>query len=159
MTLLNRSKTMSINIEPVVKTLVVPLSQEEAFDLFTDEMSSWWPLDSHSVFQGDAERVSFPTETGQPITEFSSGGKSAIWGTLISRDRPSSIVFSWHPGRTADTAQTVEVSFTPEKDGTKVVLNHSGWDILGDKAAEARAGYDPGWDLVFVKCYGGKAGV
>lgn len=156
--MLNRSFLMSSNLEPVVKTLVVPLSVEDAFDLFTAHMTSWWPLESHSVFLDRAERVSFPEEAGQPITEYSSDGRTTVWGTLVSRKRPSSLSFSWHPGRPAETAQTVDISFSQSDGGTEVVLIHSGWDILGDKAGEARAGYDPGWDLVLIQCYGGKAG-
>jgi hypothetical protein len=42
----------------------------------------------------------------------------------------------------------VEIRFVLEGDATRVELEHRGWDRLGDEAAEARDGYDSGWDLV-----------
>jgi hypothetical protein len=29
--------------------------------------------------------------------------------------------------------------------GTRVELEHRGWEILGDKAQQVRAGYETGW--------------
>ena len=39
-------------IDPIEKTLVVPLTPDRAFDLFTNRMASWWPLDKHSLSAG-----------------------------------------------------------------------------------------------------------
>ena len=33
----------------------------------------------------------------------------------------------------------------PEAEGTRLTLVHTGWEALGDAAAEARQGYDGGW--------------
>jgi hypothetical protein len=52
------------------------------------------------------------------------------------------------PGRTPATAQVVTVSFHAQGDSTRVTLTHSGWEALGDAAAETREGYTHGWDIV-----------
>jgi hypothetical protein len=40
------------------------------------------------------------------------------------------------------------VRFVPDGDGSRVELEHRGWERLGEAAAEAREGYDTGWDTV-----------
>ena len=145
---------MTRSFTPITKRISVPLPPEQAFRLFTSDMTSWWPLESHSVFQGDASRVEFPEQAGRPITEYASDGRSAVWGTVIEVDPPSGVRFTWHPGRGPETAQEVEVTFTADGDGTRVELTHTGWDVLGEKAEETRSGYDSGWGLVLGRYTG-----
>ena len=42
----------------------------------------------------------------------------------------------------------VVVTFTPEDGGTRVDLEHRKWEVLGAGAAESRASYNTGWELV-----------
>jgi hypothetical protein len=37
------------------------------------------------------------------------------------------------------------VRFLPEAGGTRVELTHTGWEALGDLAADYRTGYESGW--------------
>ena len=37
-------------IEPLVKTITVPCSQKNAFEVFLNRMDSWWPLGKFTVF-------------------------------------------------------------------------------------------------------------
>jgi uncharacterized protein YndB with AHSA1/START domain len=62
---------------------------------------------------------------------------------------------SWHPGRPLAVAQEVEVRFTPEGDGTRVDLEHRGWETLGVEAADARASYEGGWRTVLGTHFAG----
>lgn len=61
------------------------------------------------------------------------------------------MVFSWLPGRDASTAQEVELSFTDNGFGTRVELEHRGWEMLGERAAEVREGYNTGWVPVLAR--------
>ena len=45
-------------------------------------------------------------------------------------------------------AGEVEVTFTPEGEGTGVELEHRGWEQYGDEADTMMAGYESGWDHV-----------
>jgi len=36
-------------LDPIIKTIEVPCSQAKAFDVFLNEMDSWWPLGKFSV--------------------------------------------------------------------------------------------------------------
>jgi uncharacterized protein YndB with AHSA1/START domain len=61
---------------------------------------------------------------------------------------PTAVAFIWHPGRAAQQASHVEVTFKPAETGrTLVTLVHSGWEGYEDPAA-ARADYDQGWPIV-----------
>jgi len=135
------------SIDAIVKTVRVPLPQAEAFALFTARMSSWWPLDTHSVGKTDAIDVAFPAQLGGEIVERLRDGGSSVWGTVTRWDPPAGVAFTWHPGGSPDEATSVDVDFEPDGGGTVVRLTHDGWLSRGDGDA-ARLGYDTGWDLV-----------
>lgn len=121
---------------------------DAAFNLFTKGMSSWWPLISHSV--GEAETVSVHIEEheGGRVYEIQKDGSEAPWGTVLAWEPPHRFMMTWYPGRDENTAQELEVLFEIEGEGTRVELIHRGWEALGEKGKETRAGYVTGWDTV-----------
>ncbi|WP_371404552.1 SRPBCC domain-containing protein [Kribbella sp. NBC_00662] len=138
------------DISPLVKTVVVPVGVERAFEAFTAETSAWWPLFSHSVGEAAASEVRIEGAVGGRIVEYGAEGELATWGTVSDWDPPTTVGFSWHPGGDPAEAGQVIVTFTPTGDGTEVQLVHSGWERRGD-GARARVGYDTGWDYVLGK--------
>lgn len=137
-----------IPIAPVEKSLFVRCTPERAFEVFTREVRSWWPTAKHSVGQEKCVRVAFEERVGGRFYEEIEGGEEALWGRVTLWDPPHRLTYTWHPGRGEGTAQLVAIRFAPEGDGTRVTLVHSGWEKLGEGAAEERAGYEPGWDFV-----------
>jgi uncharacterized protein YndB with AHSA1/START domain len=133
-----------LTIEPVRKSVDVGCAPAEAFRIFTEEIDSWWPLATHSVDQAGASCF-FEGREGGSIYETHSDGSIHLWGTVTVWLPPEKLVFSWHPGRDASTAQEVELRFVATNGGTRVELEHRGWEILGDKAQQVRAGYETGW--------------
>ena len=133
------------SIDPVRKSVEVGCAPAEAFRLFTDEIDSWWPLATHSIGQADAEACFFEGREGGKIYESHGDGSIHVWGLVTVWDPPSKVVFSWHPGRDASTAQEVELRFAEIDGGTRVALEHRGWEVLGDDALETREGYQKGW--------------
>ena len=67
---------------------------------------------------------------------------------------PQRVVFTWHPGRPASTAQEVEVRFLSTKEGARVDLTHRGWEYYGPGAMKERNEYSPGWDYVLSRYTG-----
>ncbi len=132
--------------EPIRMSATVPLSPAEAFDLFTERLHTWWPLDTHSVFQPNVETCVFEPHAGGRIVERSRTGEESIWGEVLAFERPHRFVVTWHPG--GGPATEVEVKFTPSDDGTFVELEHRGWEVFAEPE-EARAGYAHGWPFVF----------
>ena len=76
-----------------------------------------------------------------------------VGGWVTAWEPPARLVLKWHPGSTPAEAQEVELRFTETPGGTRVDLEHRGWDALGARSAEAREGYDNGWEGVFVELY------
>lgn len=132
--------------EPIRSSATVPLSPDDAFDLFTDRLHTWWPLATHSVFEANVETCVFEPRAGGRIVERSRGGEESVWGEVLAYERPHRFVVSWHPGGGPPTE--VEVKFTPSDDGTYVELEHRGWEVFAEPD-EARAGYANGWPFVF----------
>ena len=148
------------DLTPVVKTVRVPTDPGTAFRRFTEEMGSWWPLETHSIGRDEAEDVTVESREGGAIVERTRSGQKHVWGTITEWSPPGRLAFTWHPGRDASTAQEVKVTFTAAGEGvTEVRLEHGGWDRFGDGAAEAREPYVPGWDLVLGRYSAGVGGL
>jgi uncharacterized protein YndB with AHSA1/START domain len=147
-------------VAPVRKSVTVTVAPLQAFELFTREIGTWWPLATHSVGQEQAETLSFGAAVGDQLVETIAGGTHEIWGTVLQSEPPHRIAFSWHPGRSADEATHIEVTFTADSaGGTVVELVHSGWERWEDGETRA-ASYREGWDPVlreFVDEAGGNA--
>lgn len=126
-----------MTVAPILRATHVARTPDDAFRLFTDHLGAWWPLTTHSVLDGRSVSVGFVD--GQ-IVERTLDGDERLWGTVTAWEPPVRVVFSWHPGRTADEATEVEVRFLGDEHGTRVELEHRGWDLLAD-GADRRLGY------------------
>jgi hypothetical protein len=149
--------THTTKIDPVAKTLEINVGPDSAFELFVNRMGDWWPLSSHSVGGDDATDVRITTEVGGTIREVTSAGIEHTWGTITTYDQGSRIQFTWHPGAPEAEATNVDVRFDKTKDGTRVTLIHSGWEVRGEDAQRIRDNYESGWDVVLAP-YAGSTG-
>jgi uncharacterized protein YndB with AHSA1/START domain len=140
--------TTSHRIEPVVKTRVVPLDPERAFELFTERAGEWWPFATHSIAGKDAVGIRFETGVGGVVVELTAGGGEHIWAEVTEWDPPHRFVLNWHPRIDPVAASTLEVSFSAGQGGTRVTLEHYDWDRFGSEAEELRESYQTGWDAV-----------
>ena len=130
------------------KSITVKASPERAFEVFTAEMAGWWPMTTHSIGEENVEHVEIEPRVGGRFFERTKDGVEHLWGTVTAWEPPTPIAYTWHPGYSTDEQQDVEITFTPEGDGTRVDLVHTGWERRGAKAAKMYAGYDEGWDYV-----------
>lgn len=135
----------------VHKEVDVPVTPERAFDLFTRDMTKWWPLDTHGVLGARATVDVGPDRIVERL-----GDEEATWGEVLHWDPPRSFRVAWHPGQPSEQWTDLQVSFEAHGDGTRVVLDHSGWERIG--RPEAASGYDTGWDEVLGR-YVAHAGV
>lgn len=133
-------------VPPMRRQILVDADQPTAFAVFTGRIGRWWPLAELSVY-GAGATVAF--EDGQ-IVERSAEGQSALWGTVTRWDPPDAVAFSWHPGKPAELASRVEVTFAVAAGQTLVTLEHTGWEVFADPAA-ARAEYEQGWAPVLAR--------
>ena len=142
--------TQETNERVVEKSVTVSVPVERAFEVFTAEIGTWWPLRTHAVDTERSETVVMEGRVGGRLFERTPTGEEHVWGTLVGWEPPNRIVYSWHPGRGEETAQEVEITFSPEAEGTRVDIRHYGWEKLGDRLEETIASYNEGWDKVIA---------
>jgi activator of Hsp90 ATPase-like protein len=135
-------------VQAVRKILAVACSPERAFEVFTREIGSWWPLGQYSIGGDKITEVVFEEHVGGRIFERHSDGGEGEWGRLLEWEPPRSFTMSWYPGHDSSEATELQVRFAPDGDGTRVELEHRGWEARGAQAAEARTSYNNGWDTV-----------
>lgn len=147
-------------IDPIHRSITVRHAPGDAFRLFTTEMGSWWPLDTHGR-AGEHEgaktkRLVFEERAGGRIYEVLSNGIEADWGIVTSWEPPGRVVIDWNPSPEDRPYTEVEVTFTrTDESATRVDLMHRHWERLGDEAgARYRENYGPGWGYVFDERFG-----
>jgi uncharacterized protein YndB with AHSA1/START domain len=125
---------------PVLRFAVVARPVEEAFDVFTRQIGAWWPLPSHGVFGADAGGLAF--EDGL-LVERAVDGRASVWGEVLAWEPPDRLVVTWHPGSDddAEPLSEVEVRFSAVAGGTRVELEHRGWERFGAQALARRRRY------------------
>jgi hypothetical protein len=146
---MNDASELSV-IAPVCKSVIVRLLPREAFALFTEELSKWWPLATHSCAGARARGVVIEPRVGGAVTEHAVDGAQAPWGTVLAWEPPEHFAMSWHPARPEDEATRVDVRFAAAGEGLcRVDLTHSGWERRADAAA-SRQRYEGGWETVLA---------
>lgn len=137
----------------VRQEIFVKTTPERAFDVFTKEMATWWPLASHHIGAVEAKGVVVEPFVGGRIIETGIDESECTWGHVIAWQRPSRFVFSWEIDASWRSDPTlrdrvhVEVRFTPEDGGTRVALEHRGLQAYGARAIQVRdaIGSQGGW--------------
>ena len=146
--------TQATGTEAIHRTVSVDCSVEHAFETFTDRIHEWWPLGTHSIEVGETgsapESVVFDGPGGR-VYERTTKGEELDWAHVTTFEPPHRFVLAWNPSRDQDSPRTeIEVTFTEENGKTRVDLEHRGWELLGEHAAEARQGYNQGWQTVLA---------
>jgi uncharacterized protein YndB with AHSA1/START domain len=140
---------------PIELDALVPCTPDNAFVYFTRDIARWWPLSRYSCSEARAATVAFEERAGGKLIETALDGTQYIWGTVLAWVPGDRIEFSWHPGKPADAALTVAVTFQRAGAMTRVRLVHSGWERLGAQAAAARESYANGWPTVLGRLFKG----
>lgn len=143
----------SLVIEVVRKSVIVDCAVEEAFRVFTADATSWWPVETHSIHQAVSEIVFEPHEGGE-LYEVSQSGEKGHWATVLAWEPPRRLVLAWNILQREAEPTEVEIRFLPAGDGTRVELEHRGWERLAENGAEKRGNYDSGWDTVLAEYVG-----
>jgi len=138
-------------VAPVQRSVTVAAPPERAFEVFTAGFASWWPS-SHSIIEGGYEGAYIEPHEGGRWYERSKAGVEEVWGRVLSYEPPHRLVLSWQLDgefeidADGSRATEVEVRFAPEADGTRVDLEHRGFERRADGAAIADAvGAEGGW--------------
>ena len=145
-----------MSIPPVRKQVVVAASPEQAFKVFA--AGAWWPP-GHSILASGSPRKELVLEprAGGRWYEIGEDGSQCDWGRILAWEPPRRMLLGWQINGNfeADTSATteVEVTFTPEGKGTRVELEHRGFDRYPDtgEALRKAVGSDDGWGALLEK--------
>ncbi|MCA8902175.1 MAG: SRPBCC domain-containing protein [Hyphomonas sp.] len=114
----------------VIVSLRVPAAPEEAFDVFTGEIGTWWrpgalfqltPRGDGTLSFADRERLITTLPNGK-VFEI---GRVHIWL------RGERLAFSWRQATfTPDQVTEVDIRFERVGEETRVTVEHRGWDTI-----------------------------
>ncbi len=146
-------QTISDNADPncVRKVISVQAPQELAWRVFTEKMSTWWPLSTFKIGKVEAVEAVIEPRIGGRWYERGVDGTTCDWGTVLSWEPYSHLVLSWDldaDWQYDPTLKTeIEVRFVAEgKNSTRVELEHRHLDRYGARRAEMRRIFDTGGD-------------
>ena len=143
--------------DPVIKTIDVACSSDVAFDIFTVQISNWWPLDGHAASAAagkSALAVTIEPYVGGAVYETMHDNTRDEWGEVLVYEHGKKLLMSWHPGSNKSNPTRVQVTFEDiPNGGCSVTLTHSGWSVWADKSDEMRENYNGGWNVVFGDRY------
>ena len=131
--------------EPLRLTLDVACPPDHAFAVWTSGIDSWWPRD-HTVTGGPGLRVVLEPRIGGRIFEHTADGAEHDWGEVTLWEPPRRLAYRWHLGQPPGDATVVDIQFVPDgAGGTRVEIEHRGWERLGQRAEQLRDRNSAGW--------------
>jgi uncharacterized protein YndB with AHSA1/START domain len=134
----------------IAKTIHVKRAPRDAFRLFTEEIGKWWPLQEGFSHGGErAKEIFLEGRVGGRFYERFVDGTELEVGRVTVYEPPSVVKFSWR-SPSWEGATEVEVRFSADGAGTKLELEHRGWEV-GPKAMEAGKRFDGGWVTVLAR--------
>jgi uncharacterized protein YndB with AHSA1/START domain len=150
MTEQRKSETTDAN--SVRKVVRVQAPRAVAWQVFTEKISTWWPLATHKIGKAKAIEAVIEPRVGGRWYERGDDGSTCDWGTVLSWEPSSRLVLSWDISadwQSDPTLKTeVEVRFIAEgEDATRVELEHRHLDRYGPRREEMRGIFDSdmGW--------------
>jgi uncharacterized protein YndB with AHSA1/START domain len=153
----------------ISKSIWVKRSVDDAFRLFTDQIGSWWPLKegfSYAAALGKTSGIPWTPPSGEGAgrarpgiflearlggrfyERFTDGTEYEV-GRVIECEPPTRFVVTWKSPDWEGSTE-VEVRFAPERDGTRLDLEHRGFEV-GPKVAATSKGFDGGWVTVLAR--------
>jgi uncharacterized protein YndB with AHSA1/START domain len=135
-------------IEPIRLAFELDCPADHAFQVWTDQIGTWWPLD-HTVAAEPGLAVVLEGKPGGRLFERTPAGVEHDWGEVLVWEPPSRLVYSWHLRRDRADATEVEIRFVPiGRRGTRVEIEHRAWERLGSEAEAWRDRNLGGWSTL-----------
>jgi uncharacterized protein YndB with AHSA1/START domain len=118
-----------------------------AWQVFTEQMASWWPLAVYKIGKTNAVDAVMEPRVGGRWYERGDDGSTCDWGRVLAWEPHARLLLSWDI--TADwqydpALQTeIEVRFIPQGEGhTRVEFEHRRLDRYGARRDEMRTIFD-----------------
>lgn len=128
-----------MQLEPIRRSVTVPVDPDRAFGLFTKQMGTWWPVESYSRAVSELAHdnvevfeLEFEARMGGSILEHLSDGRTLPWAEVTAWQPPHRVVMAWRPHSLPEPATELEVTFAAGRGGTLVEVEHRGWERLSE---------------------------
>jgi uncharacterized protein YndB with AHSA1/START domain len=123
---------MSAPAEKARVTAFVAVGPAEAFHVFTEETDLWWRKGPRHRLRGDRSGVvSFEGGAAGRLVERFDDGEAFEVGKVLAWEPGARLVFEWRAwGLSPGESTEVEVRFEPAPGGTRVTLEHRGWEAV-----------------------------
>lgn len=137
-------------IAPVRKTVHVRTPIVHAFEVFTNGLTRWWPLD-HGVGKKPIRKVLMEPRLGGRWLEIAQDGTETSVATITLWEPPHRFVMLWQVNAKwqpdATMKSEVDVRFTADgAEATHVEVVHHRFETMGAEAgASMRKDVDGGW--------------
>ncbi len=111
------------------RELRVEAPQVLAWQVFTEQMGRWWPLDNYKIGKAKAIDAIIEPRVGGHWLEQGDDGSTCDWGSVLVWEPPARLVLSWDITADwqydRDLKTEVELRFIPDRKGaTRVELEH-----------------------------------
>jgi uncharacterized protein YndB with AHSA1/START domain len=142
--------------EAVRAAVEVKAPAERAFQVFTEDIGSWWDP-THHIIEGELAEMVFEPRVGGHVYDRGADGSECRWARVLAYEPPHRVVISWDINTRweletdPDKTSEVEVRFIEQgPDRTRVELEHrhlerhgEGWEQVRD-AVGAPGGWSGG---------------
>jgi uncharacterized protein YndB with AHSA1/START domain len=127
------------------KSILVERPPEISFRIFCEAIGEWWPKGPSFNGKVLAEMIIEKRVGGRFFERYVDGTEYEI-GRITAYEPPTVVGFTWRAPSWHQSTQ-VEVRFSAEDSGTRVELEHSGWEQAED-IRETQKNYDRGWEFI-----------
>ena len=124
---------MTTSTDSVRVTTVVAVDPPTAFEIFTADVDAWWKYGPRfrTGRRGESEMRFEPGVGGRLVEVFDENADPFVLGRITSWEPPTGLAFEmggrdFRPGETT----WVDVRFEPVEAGTRVTVEHRGWDAF-----------------------------
>jgi uncharacterized protein YndB with AHSA1/START domain len=131
-------------IDPLRTSFEVGRPVDQVFRIWTVNFAQWWPP-SHTASGEDGVQVVFEARLGGRIFERTTAGVTHEWGEITLWEPPRRLGYRWFLRRDRADATDVEITFHQHGIGTRVEIEHRGWERLGADGPRWREANKAGW--------------
>lgn len=128
------------------KSILLRCPPDEAFHLFTAQISEWWPK-THRLTK-DPESELFLERTGR-FRERARDGREMELGRVLAWEPPYRLALDFYMGTGPDQPTAVEVTFTAESEGTRVTVHHRPKPESEELWQQRAPVFQRSWEAVF----------
>jgi len=131
----------------IQKSVLLHCPLDQAFRLFTERISEWWPI-THRLTK-DPESLLFLESTGT-FRERSRDGREVELGRVLTWQPPHRLTLDFYLGTGTAQPTSVEVTFEPEEAGTQVTIIHRPGPESENLWSLRAHVFDKSWDSVLA---------